>query len=101
MTNTPHWRLSDKVVIDAVGREVARVSDGFFIYERGSDVTAPAPILSQAEVDSNARLIASAPVLLDALKEARWSLMDHAVETIAQVEAAIAAAEGATEAVRS
>lgn len=55
----------------------------------------PAEIMESFNSLNNARLIAAAPELLEALQAARWSVtMSGTIEVLAKVDAAIAKATG-------
>ncbi len=85
MSHTPGpWRthlVDSTSVVDATGDEVAWMQGA---YKTDSDVE---------RMEANARLIAAAPDLLEALKQVRLhSAMPHTLRE--QIEAAIAKAEG-------
>lgn len=64
------------------------------------DKALPMQVFSKAETDANAHLIAAAPEMLEALKEARkW--FPSSAKTAARIDAAIAKAENRNDAARS
>lgn len=78
------WRVSDR-------------PDVYFIHGKDELFVAELVNNSSTAVEANARLIAAAPELLEALKEARYTLIKRGLQestTFGIVEAAIAKAEG-------